>query len=76
MVCSSNCKHCYCPTCVNDKLLADVRRYLHQMHLKRALLRQKLETTLPRKVSNSCAMVHLLSRHVADTEFDLVAGNL
>ena len=49
IVCKSNARHCFCPTCAHDKL-ADVRRFLRQVQTKRAAIAQQLETAVPHKV--------------------------
>ena len=60
IVCKSNAKHCFCPTCAHDKL-ADVRRFLRQMQTKRAVIAQQLETVVPHKVC------HLQMRALEDS---------
>lgn len=49
MICKSNPKHCFCPTCVHDKL-ADVRRFLRQLQLKRSSVAQQMENIVSLKV--------------------------
>lgn len=51
MVCNSLHKQLFCHNCVNDKRLADVKRFRQQMSLKRSLLLDKLERKLANKVS-------------------------
>ncbi|KAL3142731.1 hypothetical protein ABBQ38_003031 [Trebouxia sp. C0009 RCD-2024] len=58
IVCRSNPKHCFCPTCVLDKL-ADVRRFLRQVQLKRSSIAQQMETIVPLKVSASQQQLQL-----------------
>ena len=49
IVCNSNPKHCFCPTCAHDKL-ADVRRFLRQVQTKRTSVAKQLEVVVPHKV--------------------------
>lgn len=49
IVCKSNPKHCFCPTCAHDKL-ADVRRFLRQVQTKRTSVAKQLEAVVPHKV--------------------------
>ena len=60
IVCKSNARHCFCPTCAHDKL-ADVRRFLRQVQTKRAAIAEQLETAVPHKVC------HLQMRALEDS---------
>lgn len=63
-VCSSSQKQLLCHQCVNDKRLADVRRFRQQMALKRSLLLDKLEQRLKPKVRSRTSCARLLPKVV------------